>query len=159
MGCNPVTMVDPLGLRFYGPSDNLPNYGIGNAGAACIEGESFVFGGSWLEPFEKQLERLNERAAMLAEEAHLRATTGLYQAFFEFLSVYGSEILLSGGTLVFSTDSKNGVTYALVIAKGKDQLGGEEQANGGEESNKGLEQNGGNGLDATIKTIGAVNDA
>ncbi len=102
-----------------------------------------VFGGSWLEPFEKQLERLNERAAMLAEEAHLRATTGLYQAIFEFLAVYGSEILLSGGTLVFSTDSKNEVIDALVIAKGKDQLGGEEQANGGEESNKGQQSNGG----------------
>src|SRR5690606_29246287 len=116
MGCNPVTMVDPLGLRFYGPSDNLPNYGIGNAGAAYIEGGAVVLGGSWLESFEKQLEWLNVRAAMLAAEAHLRATTGLYQAFFEFLAVYGSETLLSGGTLVFSTDPKDGVSDVLVIA-------------------------------------------
>jgi len=127
----------------FNAGDKLFDYGVPSAGAAYIEGESFVLGGSWLESFEKQLERLNERAAMLAEEAHLRATTGLYQAFFEFLAVYGSEILLSGGTLVFSTDSKNEVTYALVIAKEKDQLGGEEQANGGEESNKGLQSSGG----------------
>src|SRR5690606_2951923 len=159
MGCNPVTLIDPLGLMSFNAGDKLFDYGVPSAGAAYIEGESFVLGGSWLESFEKQLERLNERAAMLAAEAHLRATTGLYQAFFEFLAVYGSETLLSGGTLVFSTDPKDGVSDVLVIAKGNDQLGGEEQANGGVESNEGLQSNGGNGLDATIKTIGAVNDA
>src|SRR5690606_23197289 len=116
MGCNPVTLIDPLGLKSFNAADKLFDYGVPSVGAACIEGESVVFGGSWLEAFEKQLERLNERAAMLAEEAHLRATTGLYQAFFEFLAVYGSEILLSGGTLVFSTDPKDGVSDVLVIA-------------------------------------------
>src|SRR5690606_39825280 len=75
--------------------------------------------------------------------------TGLYQALLEFLAVYGSETLLSGGTLVFSTDPKNGVSDVLVIAKGNDQLGGEEQANGGEESNEGLQSNGGSLLDET----------
>src|SRR5690606_39393287 len=72
--------------------------------------------------------------------------TGLYQALLEFLAVYGSETLLSGGTLVFSTDPKDGVSDVLVIAKGNDQLDGEEQANGGEESNKGQQQNGGEGF-------------
>ncbi len=156
MGCNPVTLIDPLGLKSFNAGDKLFDYGVPSAGVAYIEGESFVLGGSWLESFEKQLERANERAAMLAEEAHLRAITGVYQALLEFLSVYGSETLLSGGTLVFSTDPKNGVIDVLVIAKGNDQLGGEEQANGGEESNKGQQQNGGDDRWLATDITGAV---
>src|SRR5690606_20504473 len=53
-------------------------------------------------------------------------------------------ILLSGGTLVFSTDSKNEVIYALVIAKGNDELGGEES--NGVEPNDGQQSSGGSSL-------------
>ena len=45
MGCNPVTLIDPLGLKSFNAADKLFDYGVPNAGAACIEGgQSYLAG-------------------------------------------------------------------------------------------------------------------
>lgn len=76
MGCNPVSMVDPLGLVYFAPGEKRPNVGIPNAGVAYIEGQRVVLGGTYRN-LDAMLMHADERFTGFMIEVFLRESLGI----------------------------------------------------------------------------------
>jgi len=79
MGCNPVTMVDPLGLEYFAPRDNLPSAAIPNAGIAFLGKEMVVFGANALNFAAWQM-RADNRFTDFVIESFIRQALGEWKA-------------------------------------------------------------------------------
>ena len=77
MGCNPVSMVDPLGLQYFAPGEKRANVGIPNAGIHVFEdGTVAIFGGNSID-LETKLLQADERFTGFMLEAFLRKALGI----------------------------------------------------------------------------------